>query len=455
MDESRQRIYDRFVEGFRQAVGPGEPERRVGAELKLPLVRHDGSAVSLETLSRLWDHLAERGWTPVADKMSGKVVGARLTGERNDHVASCETGYAKTEFSLAHVADLETLERSLKALREVLRPFAEREEAHFLGYGIHPVSPPGETLLMKKERTSFWDRVFPSNRVIPAEEGDDMHLFTVNAASHVHVSVSQKEAVRAVNVLNGFSGAQLALMGHSSVWRGAVDETYKDVAEMFWDWWEPVKGRVGVPHRSFRDMADYIHTVADFPLVYVKRDCGPVIFKDKPSFAHYFGCASATGQDLSGSDLEITPSPEDLDVHNSCYWYNARISRYYTVENRVYDQQPPADLVTPSALTLGLICAAEEAWEEVSAVSWDTLRASREEGCRAGLGGSVGDLSLRDWAGRMLDLASKGLKIRGRGEERYLETLYERVKAGRNPADEAEALFRRGGISALLEARRI
>ncbi|MCP4645013.1 MAG: hypothetical protein GY851_31515, partial [bacterium] len=194
---------------------------------------------------------------------------------------------------------------------------------------------------MKKERSSFWDTVFPSNHVIPPDEGDDVHLFTVNAASHVHVSLPEEEAIKAVNVLNGFAGAQIALMANSSVWRGRVDEDHRCVAERFWDWWRPAQGRIGVPETPFAGVSHYVQSVAQLKPVYVKRDGKPVILRDYDSFAEYYADPSPEGRDLSGACVPLVPSPKDIETHNSCYWYNARISRYYTVENRVCDQQPP------------------------------------------------------------------------------------------------------------------
>ena len=70
-----------------------------------------------DVVDALWQYLETHGWRPEADSLTGKIVGARKPGAQNDTVASCETGYCKTEFSLAHVADLFELEASISALR--------------------------------------------------------------------------------------------------------------------------------------------------------------------------------------------------------------------------------------------------------------------------------------------------------------------------------------------------
>ena len=431
-------------------------ERRIGAELKFPLVNRDGTAASLDKTCALWAHLRRQGWKPVVDSLAGQVVGATTPGPRNDTVASCETGFCKPEFSLAHVPDLFALEQSIKALRQELEPFCEEEEVCLLGYGIQPVTPPSKRLLMKKSRTCVWDKVFGANRCLGEEDGDDVCLFTVNAGTHVHVSVSQDEAIRAVNVLNGFAGSQLALTANSSVWRGRVDPVFKCVNEKLWDWWMPDKRRVGVPARPFADLKDYVRTVSEFRPVYVKRNGTPIVLTRYRSFREYFLGGGAVGVNArNGKRVSVVPEIADIDLHSTCYWYNARLSRYYTVENRTNDQQPPQDLLCVSALTLGLVAALDESWELVRSHDWRHLRQSRDVACQAGLEGRVNGFDLADLVGQMLELARLGLRRRQRGEEQFLAPLERRLRRGKCPADEAMQAFASGGAESLVAARKL
>jgi gamma-glutamylcysteine synthetase len=292
----------------------------------------------------------------------------------------------------------------------------------------------------------------PSNRVISRRDGDDVHMFTINAGSHVHVGISPEEAVKAVNVLCGFSAGRIALPAHSNVWRGRTDG-YKSVAEMLWDWWKPAEGRCGLPPRPFDDLEDYVDTISGLRPIYVKRDGRPVVLKGYSSFADYFGCSEASGLDLEGQKQPLVPETCDIDLHNSCYWYTARISRYFTVENRVFDQQPPEDLLCTAALTLGLVSALDEAWEELSSFDWNDLRNGRERACREGLSGTVDSTSLVDFGSRMVEVAGRGLERRGRGEAQFLEPLRSRLADERCPADDVADMFREGGVNAVVEAR--
>lgn len=449
-------IHDHFLAGFQTMIGDTDPDRpRIGAELKFPFVNADGSAVSRQALFDLWTFLSNQGWAPERDTLTGSIVGVRKPGERNDSIASYETGYVKPEFALAHVDNLLDLEASVEELLGELRAFQREKPVHFLGYGIHPVTPPGKDLLMKKVRSSFWDTAFPSNEVIPPDQGDDVHLFTVNTASHVHVGVPPEKAVKAVNVLNGFAGAQIALTANSGVWRNAVDPRYRCVSEKLWDWWRPAVGRVGVPPRPFQDLEDYVDCVTNMTPVYVKRNGYPLILQGYSSFAEYFENAEGTACNLEGKTVPVRPAPEDVELHNSCYWFNARISRYYTVENRACDQQPVDSLLCPAALTLGLVTACDEAWEELQVYDWKGLRMTREVACREGLIDTMTGALLRILCRSMLGIAEHGLRNRGLGEERFLMPLKERLESKECPSRSAEKLYGEEGIQALVDARSI
>jgi gamma-glutamylcysteine synthetase len=448
-----QEIYEHLEQGFERALhGRDARERRIGAELKFPMVNPDGASVSYETVHALWEYLQKLGWEAVTDDMSGKLVGARKPGPQNHTLASCETGFSKSEFSLAHVSDLFELEKSIRELRRELEDFAQQHEVCFMGYGIQPVTPPGEHLLMEKSRTSVWDRIFPSNDHIPEERGDDFHLFTINAASHVHLSVGREEAIPLVNVLNGFSPAQIALTANSSVWRDGIDE-HECVAEKFWDWWMPEEGRVGIPRERFEDLRHYADEIGRFRPVYVKREGTPIVLDQYESFAEYYKQDEARGLDPEGCEVEVVPRQADVDLHSTCYWFNARLSRYYTVEGRLCDQQPPNALICVAALTLGLASALEEGREVIDSYSWQDLRDAREEACMNAIDGTMRGASLAEFCNEMLDVAELGLKRRALGEELFLEPLQRRVRRRTCPARNAERIYRCDGVEALVEAR--
>jgi glutamate--cysteine ligase len=208
-----------------------------------------------------------------------------------------------------------------------------------------------------------------------------------------------------------------------------------------------------VPEKPFEDLEDYARAIASLRPVYVKRGGMPIVLTSYNSFDEYYRSTEAAGLNLEGREVALRPEEPDIDLHCTCCWHNARLSRYCTVENRSNDQQPPGDLVCVSALTLGLVCALDECWEVVSSYRWEDLREARKAACRSALEGRAGDLSLVELAEKMVKLARRGLLSRGLGEEEFLKPLERRLRERRCPADQAVELFVGGGIRSLLAAR--
>ena len=438
-----------------------ERRRRIGSELKFPLVSNSATAADITKTKALWDFLSRKGWIPIVDSYTKNIIGSSKKGEMNDHIASCETGFCKVEFSLAHTDDLLKLHEIIKELKEVLRQFSEEQDVAFLGFGLQPLTPPGKHLLMEKSRNLFWDRLFGGNDHIPEGKGTDVHLFTVSASSQVHIDVTMDEAVDAINVFNGLSGAQIAMTANSNIWRGAVSPDYKCLSEMFWDWWlkEKHATRYGVPEKKFQDLEDYFNSVLQFPPVYVKRDSIPVALPYCPTFSDFYFCSSLNtelcehgmrqekrcGLTAEGEAVDIELQEHDLSQHFTFFWHNTRLSRYYTLENRINDQQPPDEIMTIPALTLGIMEHLDNAVSLINDYSWEFLKESRLQAARFGLDAQVHGKPVSELSQSIVEIADKGLKKRGLGEEVFLTPLKERLDLKFCPADIAARIFNEQG----------
>jgi gamma-glutamylcysteine synthetase len=447
-----------------------ERRRRIGSELKFPLVSTNARAAESMKTKALWDFLSHKGWTPLVDPYTKDITGASKQGEMNNHLASCETGFCKVEFSLAHTDDLLKLHKTIAELKGLLRQFSEEQDVAFLGFGLQPLTPPGKHLLMEKSRNLFWDKLFGGNDYIPEAEGTDVHLFTVSASSQVHIDVTMDEAVDAINVFNGLSGAQIAMTANSSIWKGAVSPDYKCLSEMFWDWWlkEKHAARYGVPEKKFQNLEDYFHSVLQFPPVYVKREGIPVALPCCPTFSDFYFCShnneqcqqgmtqeKRCGLTADGDTVEISHEEHDFSQHFTFFWHNARLSRYYTLENRINDQQPPDELMTIPALTLGIMENLDDAVNLINDYSWEFLKESRLQAARFGLDAQVQGKPVSELSQSIVEIADKGLKKRGLGEENFLTPLKERLELGFCPADIAARIFKEQGPEEFVKIFRI
>lgn len=441
--------------------------RRIGSELKFPLVQLDGTSVSIDIVQQLWKFLTDNGWDPMLDSHSQSIIGAKKAGEMNDHLASCETGFSKVEFSLAHTDDLHTLESMIEEIKDLLIRFQEKYQVAFLGYGMQPVTPPGSSLLMKKSRNLFWDKLFGGNDYIPVEEGTDVLLFTISASSQAHIDVTMDETVDAVNVFNALSGPQIALTAHSNIWKNQVDPDYKCAGEILWDRWLKKKfsNRFGVPEKRFNTLADYFSYILKFTPVYIKRNGSPVALPNCPSFNEFFNCHQdickafdterRCGLTPDGEYICVKAEEEDLNQHFTFFWHGARLSRYYTVENRMNDQQPPQDLMVVPALTLGLMENIKQACELVYDYQWDIFPKLRIEAAKSAIKAKVDNVAIIDISRNMVEIAVDGLAKRDKGEESFLDPLKQRLEHKICPADVAEYEFKSHGAKGLVKRVKI
>ncbi len=421
----------------------GGGKRNIGIELKFPAVYGDGTAVSLSDISRSWQYFHNRGWELLYDVKSSAPIGVkRRRGERREDILGVETSFCKIEFSLAYEKSLFALGQRIEELRRALTDYAQEHRVYLLGLGIHPITPPSKALMAKNSRNLFWDKAFSN---------DSVHLFTVTAENQAHVDINLNEACDAVNVFNGLSGAQIALTANSSVWSGGIDHEYKAVREAFWDWWLPNEGRVGVPLRRFDSFEDYIDTICKLKPVFIIREGKNLGIHRYNTFSDYYSSEAPLAETEDGHLIKVAPDIADFALHNTFCWYDARISHYCTLENRVNCQQPPDEMMVIPALTLGLVENLSQAKELVDSYSWEELIASRRQAIHKALKAKVGGKPITEFCQEMLTIAEEGLKRRGLGEEVFLSPLWRRLEEENPPAKATEEVFQAGGGPLLVQ----
>lgn len=436
-------IIDQWRQGFREKQKDREGKKRsTGVELKFPAVQKDGKAIDFADVISLWQFMGEKGWQIIEDPQFNHPVGVRRSKKPYDDLMGTETGYCKLELSLGYEEDLFALSRKVEEIAELLHEFSWERGVNFLGLGIQPLTPPDEHLMMKKSRNLFWNEVFGNKKV---------SLFTITATNQVHVDVSEDEAADAVNVFNALSGPQIALNANSTVWKGKVDTEHKAVSEQFWDEWLPGDDRVGMPPRRFKDLEDYVYTLASFRPVYIMRDGQYLGIGHYDSFLNYWEDGTeARAVTEDGEVVKVMPEIEDVDLHHTFCWQDARISGYYTLENRVNCQQPPGELMVVAALTLGLMEELNSAKVIVDSFEWDEFCRAREDAIHRGLKARLGEDSIADICQEIVAIAEEGLKKRGLGEEVFLQPLKERLAEERCPADYVRDIYQKDGIKGLL-----
>ncbi|MFN8233733.1 MAG: hypothetical protein U0V56_09780, partial [Actinomycetota bacterium] len=191
--------------------------------------------------------------------------------------------------------------------------------------------------------------------------------------------------------------------------------------------------------RRFADAEDYVRWTAGYRAL--------VLPDGRGGFEH-------PGVPYAERIAERGPDLDDWLYHEHYIWPSARPrARLGTLEIRPACQQPEASFAA-AALSLGLV----EANAELDAylterfpgpAGWRRLLAYRRAAVHAGLGAAE---PAPGFLATIVELAGAALTRRGLGEEPMLDAIRDRLARRRDPADEAWALLRSGGVRALVDA---
>ncbi|MGI8541482.1 MAG: glutamate-cysteine ligase family protein [Rubrobacteraceae bacterium] len=401
--------------------------RTVGREAEFPLVDAEGRAADA---SRLWPLLLESGdCKPVYDeKDDGSEFIIGVEHERWSCVI--EVGKGTVEISVGPKDTLHELARDFDAALRRVWEAASGLGLYLLGYGIQPLSSATKDLLTPKRRyVAMLEAI-----------GPQWLSFCVTAGDQAQIDMGRDEIARMTNLIGAVSGAIIAFTANSSVYGGASGEFASGRQGL-------AEGITGEPHRHgaaprpFHDLEAYVRFLAGLRCLCLPHASGGYRLPE-----------GAFSDFLRGFRGDSEAAHEAFLFHEHYVWCDARPrARIGTLEVRPSCQQPAELSWTPSALSLGLIEAADdvEAFIEgsVGGGSWEKLMLYRERAVKAGIHAPE---PAAGFLRGLLDLARKGLWKRGFGEEKFIDPLEDVLEFREGSAANARRAFERGGTQELV-----
>jgi glutamate--cysteine ligase len=441
--------YEKFIQKFKAKKNQ---QKQIGLEIELPIVQRNGEAVPYIIIQKLFAYL-EKYEFEITNENGIVLEVSRQYNEQYRTIITTDLGYSTLEIILPPLNNLYDAQYHFKGLIDLLLPFFEKENCLLLGYGVHPLTFPNRKLLAPRKRYRGLEKIWNTNTVIPKSMGNDAHLLTISAGNQCHVDVSETEAVQAINVLNASSGLQIALQANSPIWKGKVVENYKAIREKFYDFLflEEVQ-RNGVAPK-FETLLDYFQHVSHQTLFLVIRN-QEVLQIFKYTFADYLEQKSVEATNLNGETVTIIPDSSDIHYHKTLFYWNARlVPNYGTIEVRMPCQQPPKDTLVTAALNLGLMENLREAEAFINQYDWTVWKHLRTQAIRYAFEAKLPNgESIVPLIRQLLMIAKTGLEKRGLNEAPFLNPLFERLEKQQSPADVAIDIFKKEGMTGLLNA---
>ena len=415
---------DQLIASF--AKGEKPPERwRIGTEHeKFVYAFKDHHAPSYDEKGGIHDllmALTEFGWKPV---MEGDHVIA-LSGA--DGSVSLEPA-GQFELSGAPLENLhQTCTETGRHLEQVLK-IGETFGIGFLGLGMWPDKTRGELPIMPKGRYAIMLRHMPRVGTM----GLDMMLRTCTIQVNLDYQ-TEADMVKKFRVGLALQPLATALFANSPFTEGKPNG-FLSYRSHIWSDTDPA--RTGMLPFVFEDgfgyerYADYALNV---PMYFVYRD------------GKYIDAAGLSFKDFLAGKLSVLPGElptiDDWNDHLSTAFPEVRLKSF--LEMRGADGGPWNRICALPAFWVGLLYdqgALDAAWELVKHWTMDEREALRSSVPRLGLDAPIPGGTLRDIAGKVVDISHAGLAARGRldaggsNETGFLDPLHEIVRSGKVPA---------------------
>jgi glutamate--cysteine ligase len=374
--------------------------------------------------------LTEFGWSPVEEE--GKVIA--LTGP--DGTISLEPA---GQFELSG-APLENLHQTCaEAARHLdqCKSIGERLGLGFLGLGMWPDKARAELPVMPKGRYAIMLNYMPKVGSL----GLDMMLRTCTIQVNLDYS-SEADMVKKFRVGLALQPVATALFANSPFTEGRPNG-YKSFRSHIWEDTDP--DRTGMLPFVFEEgfgYERYCDYALDVPMYFVYRD------------GRYIDVAGESFRDFLEGKLPQLPGEKptvtDWTDHLSTAFPEVRLKSF--LEMRGADGGRWSRICGLPALWVGLLYdgqALDAAWDLVKHWSIEGREKFRHDVPRLALDTvTPDDESMRDFAGRVLDIAADGLTRRARlnsagdNEGGFLDPLRDVVTTGMTPADRLLAKYK-------------
>jgi gamma-glutamylcysteine synthetase len=394
--------------------------RTIGREAEFPVVTATGEAADVR---RLWEDLRQAG--DLREHYDSGTPNLIVALDGDDYNYELEVGVGTVEVVTRPCTSLSEVERlTSEAVGRLVRA-AGRWGWQVLGYGVQPLTPASLAIMAPKQR------YFSLYRAMGAE----WLWYTVTASDQAHVAITRPEVVEMLNFGNLMAPVLIALCANSPVYNGRLSPFCSgregQMAQI-----DAHEYRHGMPARPYTSIADYIRTIAQSTYLIVRAD-NEVIPSSQPFTEHL----RQHGPDFAA-----------FLFHEHYIWNSARLRVHYgTIELRPACQQPWPEQMAAMALSVGLIESMSPIMafiqETLGDDYWSRLRTFQQQAIVHGL---AAPQPAPNFLTRLVELAEKGLRLRGQGEEHFLQPLHDRLYRGQNPAQRARSVFRIDGLRGLL-----
>ena len=446
---------------YKKYIAPTERRRThaIGIEIEMPVVNLSGRAVEEAEVIAAADSFREHfAFTDIGRDADGNVN--TMTEPTSGDNLSFDCSYSNLELSLGKGEDLNELHSRFKKYYTYLQEALLPRGYTLTGMGINPHYNINHNKPVPNERYRMLYHYLHSYKryegIVDMHFHDRPDFGTFTSASQVQLDVEHEELIDTLNIFGLLEPYKSQLFSNSFL---PEYPEYLCSRNMLWE--RSMQGynphNVGMFNEQLQSVDELLEYIKSQSVYCTMRDGRYIDFK--PTLLRdYYSLKKVSGEYYDGSgyrEVEFSPADEDLQYLRTFKFEDLTFRG--TVEYRSSCSQPIRDVMTVAAFHTGLSCRLPELKELIgndrvlyahgyTAAELQQMLSKRE------LPGFVDREALKNQLYTILDICKDGLRSRGKGEEHFLDPLYERAERLSNPAlDMVEALESGTRMNELIE----
>ena len=423
MQDSIDILKERYLANIKE-----NPDLYIGIELEFPIVNLEGGATDTRVTKALLARLnADYGFIVERRDLDGNPV--QLKASDSEDRILFEVSYNILEFAFEKAKIIQEVEIRFNHYLDIIQQILRKDHHELQGHGLHPFWKENDNQPVKYPRYQMLMQYLALSEKIG---GDFFHRHpdygSYICGSQVQLDVSRANFIQVINAFNQIEAAKAYFFANSEL----ITEDFrtKIARDRFWE--ESMHGllveNVGVNPYDFKNEEDFFNYLNHTAIFNAERE-GDTYYFPPIAAGEYLKQGQIKGYNLSGRESLVSPRADDFHYHRS-YQYQDLTTRG-TVEFRSICAQPLNRTFAPAAFHLGLLANLEEVTAYLKDCDFFKLEGRAYKDLRRKY--SQIDLTqteqdaIRSFASDLLQLAIKGLKMRKKGEERYLFPLVNEV----------------------------
>ena len=413
----------------------------IGIEIEMPVVDLTGKAVDENTVIAAADAFREHFSFEVTGRDDNDCVNSMTEKQSGDNL-SFDCSYSNLELSMGKGDDLNELHARFIKYYSYLQQLFEPHGYTLTGMGINPNCDSNHNRPVPNERYRMLYHYLHSYPKYTSDLSRHFHnrpdFGTFTSASQVQLDVSSEDLIQTINVFGSLEPYKAQLFANSYL---PQYPEYLCSRNMLWE--RSMQGynphNIGMFSQELRNIDELIEYIKSQSVYCTMRDEKYIDFKPT-AVRDYFELDRVSGEYFDGSTYRTTNfSPQGSDLEYLRTFKFEDLTYRGTIEYRSSCCQPIKDVMTVAAFHTGLANKLGELGELLRsdkvlyshgycATELQDMLSKRQ------LAQFIDRGALRSQLIRILNIASEGLKARGKNEEHFLDPLYERAQLLTNPA---------------------